>query len=140
MEGETLADGDWIQTARGDRVTDHLIFRFNDGSTHDETAVFSQRRSFRLLNAHLVQKGPAFPHPIEMMIETSSGPVTVHYTEDRKEKVTTERLDLPPDLVNPIMVLTLLQNIRPDAPQTKTVSSGGHAKAANCKARDYRRG
>ena len=67
VEGDTLADGDWIQTTRGDSVTDHLVFRFTDDSTHDETAVFSHRRGFRLLNAHLVQKGPAFPHPIEMM-------------------------------------------------------------------------
>jgi hypothetical protein len=119
MEAETIADGDWIQTTRGDRVTDHLVFRFSDGSTHDETAVFSQRRSFRLLNAHLVQKGPAFPHSIEMTIEASSGQVRVRYSEDGKEKVTTEHLDLPPDLANPIMVLTLLKNIRPDAPQTK---------------------
>ena len=119
MQAETIADGDWIQTTRGDRVTDHLVFRFSDGSTHYETAVFSQRRSFRLLNAHLVQKGPAFPHPIEMTIEASSGQVRVRYSEDGKEKVTTEHLDLPPDLANPIMVLTLLKNIRPDAPQTK---------------------
>jgi hypothetical protein len=80
VEGDTLADGDWIQTTRGDRVTDHLGFRFKDGSTHDESTVFSQRRSFRLLHAHLVQKGPAFPRPIEMMIQISSGQVTVHYT------------------------------------------------------------
>jgi hypothetical protein len=71
VEGDTLADGDWIQTTRGDRVTDHLVFRFKDGSTHDESTVFSLRRSFRLLHAHLVQKGPAFPRPIEMMIDKS---------------------------------------------------------------------
>ena len=71
MEGEILADGDWIQTTRDDRVTDHLLFRFKDGSTHEETAVFSQRRNFRLLNAHVAQKGPEFPHPIEMTIDAS---------------------------------------------------------------------
>src|ERR1700737_4586113 len=60
LDGTLLANGDLIQVARGDRVTVRLVFRFKDGSVHDEAAVFSQRRNFRLLNDHLVQKGPAF--------------------------------------------------------------------------------
>ena len=113
MEGEILADGDWIQTTRDDRVTDHLLFRFKDGSTHEETAVFSQRRNFRLLNAHVAQKGPEFPHPIEMTIDASRRQVTVRYTEDGREESTTEHLDLPSDLANG-MVLTLLKNLPTD--------------------------
>jgi hypothetical protein len=46
LEGDTLADGDLIQVAHGDRVTSRLVFHFKDGSIHDETAVFSQRRNF----------------------------------------------------------------------------------------------
>jgi hypothetical protein len=53
VAGETLADGDLIQVARSDQVTSRLVFRFKDGSVHDETAVFSQRRNFRLLSAPL---------------------------------------------------------------------------------------
>src|ERR1700680_5109522 len=49
---DTLADGDLIQVARGDRVTSRLVFRFRDGSVHDETAIFSQRRKFRLVKEH----------------------------------------------------------------------------------------
>jgi hypothetical protein len=75
--GETLADGDLIQVARGDRVTSQLVFRFKDGSVHDETAIYSQRRNFRLLNDHLVQKGPAFKQPMEVSIDGSTGQVTV---------------------------------------------------------------
>jgi hypothetical protein len=134
MEGEILADGDWIQITRDDRVTDHLVFRFKDGSTHDETAVFSQRRHFRLLNAHVAQKWPEFPHPIEMTIDASRRQVTVRYTEDGKEKTTTEHLDLPSDLANG-MVLTLLKNLPPDAQEPK-VSGSGHSEATNCEARD----
>lgn len=59
-EGGVLANGDLIQSARGDRVTSRLGFHFKDGSVHDETAVFSQRGHFRLISDHLVQKGPAF--------------------------------------------------------------------------------
>src|ERR1035441_7734443 len=77
----------------------------------DETAVFSQRRNFRLLSDHLVQKGPAFQHPMEVSINGSTGQVTVHSTgDDGQEKVVTEHLDLPPDLANG-MVLTLLKNV-----------------------------
>ena len=39
LAGDTLADGDLIQVASGDRVTSRLVFRFKDGSVHDETAV-----------------------------------------------------------------------------------------------------
>ena len=119
LDGDTIAYGDWIQTAHGDRVTTHLVFRFKDGSTHDETAVFRQRRSFRLLNAHLVQRGPGFPHPIEMTIDASAGQVTVHYSEEGKEKVATEHLKLPPDVANGTMVLTLLKNLSSDISETK---------------------
>jgi hypothetical protein len=117
LAGDTLADGDLIQVARGDRVTSRLVFHFKDGSVHDETAVFSQRRNFRLLSDHLVQKGPAFQHPMEVLIDGSTGQVTVHSTgDDGQEKVVTEHLDLPPDLANG-MVLTLLKNVRSDAGQ-----------------------
>src|SRR5437868_2888385 len=82
LEGKTLADGDLIQVAHGNRVTSRLTFHFKDGSLHDETAVFSQRGSFRLLSDHMVQSGPAFEHPIEVAMNSSSGQVTVRYTED----------------------------------------------------------
>jgi hypothetical protein len=119
LVGNTLADGDLIQVAHGDRVTSRLVFRFKDGSLHDETAVFSQHRNFQLLSDHLVQKGPAFEHPLEASVNRSTGQVTVRNTDGNgKEKVVTDRLDLPLDLANGL-VLTLLKNIRSDAPQTE---------------------
>src|ERR1700693_217463 len=48
-EGETLAHGDLIQVAHGNRVTAHTVFHFKDGSTYDETTVYSELRNFRLL-------------------------------------------------------------------------------------------
>jgi len=117
LAGDTLADGDLIQVARGDRVTIRLVFHFKDGSVHDETTVFSQRHNFRLLSDHLVQKGPSFQHPMEVSIDGSTGQVTVHSTDDDgKEKVLTERLVLPPDVANGL-VPTLLKNSRSDASQ-----------------------
>jgi hypothetical protein len=35
MEGNPLAHGDLIQVSRGDRVTNHLVFRFKDGSVRE---------------------------------------------------------------------------------------------------------
>jgi hypothetical protein len=116
-----LADGDLIQTVRGSRVTARLVFRFKDGSLHDDTAVFEQARRFRLVSDHLIQKGPTFPRPLDMSIDGTAGQVTVKYTDDDgHEKTETERLDLPPDLANG-MITTLLKNVRADAPP-KTLS------------------
>jgi hypothetical protein len=118
LDGRTLADGDLIQSARGNRVTSRVVFHFRDGSLHDETVVFSQSGSFRLISDHLVQKGPAFERPVDLSIVVGSGQVTVRYPdEDGKAKIASKRLDLPVDLANG-MIFTLLKNIRPETPQT----------------------
>src|SRR5262245_50847124 len=99
--GATLADGELLQVARGDRVTSRLVFRFKDGSLLDETSVFSQRGRFRLISNRLVQKGPAFPLPLEMSINCSTGQVIVNYAEkDGEPKTISERMELPADLAN----------------------------------------
>jgi len=115
-----LAQGDLIQTANGTRVTSRLIFHFKDGSLHEESAMYSQQRAFRLLHYHLVQKGPSFPQPLDMTIDAVRGQATVRYTDDSKQKTDSDHLDLPPDLANGL-ILTLLKNVRPDAPP-KTVA------------------
>jgi len=110
LDGTQLANGDLIQVARGGRVTSEVVFHFKDGSLHDETAVFSQSDSFRLLSDRLIQKGPAFPKPLDMTINAESGQVTVRYEDGGKAKVDDEHLDLPPDLVNGIIIV-LLKNV-----------------------------
>jgi hypothetical protein len=118
LEGKPLAEGDLLQVSRGNRVTSRLIFRFRDGSVHDETAVFSQHGNFRLLTYHLVQKGAAFRNSTDVSIDTSSGQVTIRYTNDEgKEKTASERMTLPPDVANGI-IFTLLKNISPDGTPT----------------------
>src|SRR5438552_2876460 len=93
MEGETIAAGDLLQVVQGDRLVSNLIFHFKDGSVDDETTVFSQHHDFRLISDHHVQKGPSFPHPMDVSIDASSGQVTVRSYEDGKEKVETDHLD-----------------------------------------------
>jgi hypothetical protein len=115
LDGKTVADGDLLQRARGNEVTSRLVFRFKDGSAQEEKSVYSQGRQFRLVSYHLEQKGPAFPRPLQMSIDSASGRVTVRYTdEDGEAKVEDEHLELPPDLANGMM-LTLLKNVRPAA-------------------------
>src|SRR5207244_11147068 len=63
LEGKALADGQMTQDARGDRVTTHLTFRFKDGSIYEDTTIFSQRGTFRLLSDHLIRRGPSFKQP-----------------------------------------------------------------------------
>jgi hypothetical protein len=120
-DGRPIADGESTQVSQGDRVTSHMWFKFKDGSTYDQTTVFSQRGSFRLVRDHVVQQGPAFKRRMETSIDATKGEVTVRYTDDHnQEKVTTEHLKLPSDLANGIL-FTLLKNVQPDVPKT-TVS------------------
>ena len=116
LDGTALADGDLIQTVRGTRVTTRLVFRFKDGSLHDDTAVFDQGRQFRLLSDHLIQKGPTFPRPLDIAINGRTGDVTVKYIDDDgQQKTETEHIDVTPDLANG-MISTLLKNVRAEAP------------------------
>lgn len=118
VDGAVLANGDLIQTSRGDRVTSRLVFHFKDGSIQDETAVFTQNGRFRLLTDHLVQRGPAFPKPMEVSIDAVGGRVTVRYRDDGQEKTAEAQMSLPEDLANGI-VPTLLKNLAPEAGPTQ---------------------
>ncbi len=118
-DGHVLASGDLVQVAHSSQVTTRLLFTFKDGSIDDETAVFTQHRNFRLISDHHVQKGPFFPHPIDVMIDARSGKVTVRSTgKDGKEEEKTSQLQLPPDLANGI-VSTIIQNIQPGTTETR---------------------
>jgi hypothetical protein len=115
LEGNSIAEGDLTQIARGDQVTSRLAFLFKDGSRQEETTVFSQHGAFHLISYHLVQKGPAFKQAIDLSLASSTGQVTVRYTDDGQEKLAKDQLSLPPDLANGL-VPTLIKNLRPDAP------------------------
>jgi hypothetical protein len=119
LDGNTIADGDLIQTVKGTRVTDHLVFHFKDGSLYDETFVYTQRGTFRLLSDHLVQKGPAFKRQMETTLDAATGQATYHYTDDDgKEKDATESMKLPADLANGL-IFVVLKDLQPNAVETK---------------------
>jgi hypothetical protein len=120
-DGEVVASGDSFQVVRGNRITSRTIFHFKDGSLDDETTVSTQRRTIQLISDHHIQKGPSFPHPMDVMIDAQTGQVTVRTTgKDGKEEVKTDHLKLPPDLANGLVPI-VLQNLPANAPVT-TVS------------------
>jgi hypothetical protein len=120
LDGSVIADGDLKEVVKGSRVRAVLTFRFKDSSFYEETTIFLQRGKFRLLSDRVVQKGPSFKEQSDTSIDAVTGQITVRSTENGKEKVTSQHLDLPPDVANGL-VLTLLKNIQPSVPQT-TVS------------------
>lgn len=118
LDDKILAEGDLTQLASGTRVTSDLVLHFKDGSLHEETTVFTQRRTFQLQTYHLVQKGRSFKRQLDLSLNASTGEVTVHYTDDDgKEKVDTDHLKLPPDVSNGFFT-TLLSDVDPKAPKT----------------------
>jgi hypothetical protein len=118
LDDRILATGDVTQTPTGTRVTSVLTLRFRNGSLHQETAVFSQRRVFQLLSYKQVQKGPTFKSPTTFSFETSTGKVHVQYTDrDGQVKTIEDHLSLPADLANG-MVSTLLTDIDPKVETT----------------------
>jgi len=105
LEGATLAAGDLVQVAHGNRVTSRLTFHFRDGSLDDQTTVFTQRGTFRLISNHHIQRGPSFPHPLDLFIDATTGQIT---SRDKDGKTTQDHLDLPADIANGLPLVLLL--------------------------------
>ncbi len=117
-DGKRIGTGELVQSVEGDRVKSRLVYRFVDGSIDDETAVFTQKGTFRMLSDHHVQKGPSFPQPLDVTIDMARGEVTQKSLKDGKEVVETTHMELPEDLTNGT-ILTVIKNIRPTDPMIR---------------------
>lgn len=126
-DGQRIATGEIVQSIHGDRVYSRLIYRFLDGSVDDEDSVFSQRGTFRVITDRHVQKGPSFPHPLDMTINVPRNEVTMRYAKDGKPMVETTHLDLPDDLANG-SILSVLTNLNPLGPPMKVSYVGATPK------------
>jgi len=116
--GKIIADGESSQRRSGSRLVARMLFRFRDGSIYDETTTYTQDRQFRLVSEHVIQRGPSFPESQDLLIDASSGQVTVKYTDKGEAQVASEHMDLPADLANGI-IQTLLKNAGPtDVPRS----------------------
>ena len=120
LAGEILGQGEMTQVVKeGDLVESQLVFRFKDGSLHDEKVVFSQQRVFTMIRYRLVQRGPSFPDQIDVSIDRGTAEYTVRSKagKDGKEEVLTGAFDLPKDAYNGMFV-TLLLNLPKGASET----------------------
>ncbi len=118
--GKPIAGGDVMEVVRGDLVRVHVVYRFRDGSVDDEQTVFSQKKFFKVISDHHVQKGPSFPERMDVKINAATGEVTYCDCKKGKEEMKTEHVDVPPDLANGI-TFPVLKNVPPKAQET-TVS------------------
>jgi hypothetical protein len=110
-EGDIVGHGELTQTVREGGVAEsRLVFRFKDGSLHDEKVAFSQQRVFTLIRYQLIQRGPSFPEQMDVVVDrgTSSYEVRTRSGEDGKEKVLTGDIDVPKDAYNGMIITTLL--------------------------------
>jgi hypothetical protein len=116
--GDRLADGELIQKTRGDLVEGQLIFRFKDGSLHDERVSFTQKRVFSLQSYMLIQRGPSFPATMDVAMERKTGEYRVQSFQDGSaDTPVIGRLELPDDVSNG-MVVTLLRNLAAGSGET----------------------
>jgi hypothetical protein len=108
--GQIIGQGELIQLVKeGGPVESHVVFRFKDGSLHDEKVAFSQQRVFTMIRYRLVQRGPLFPEQIDVSVDRETGEYTVRSQagKDGKEEVLTGHVDLPPDVYNGMLVVAL---------------------------------
>jgi hypothetical protein len=117
-KGAILASGEFSQVPHGDRIKSRLVLYFRDGSLDDEISVYSQKSTFHLITDHHIQKGPAFPDPIDVTIDTRSQMVSVRHFSKGDQTVKTEHLDLPADLANGLL-FNLIKNLQPNAPKVE---------------------
>ena len=121
--GEIVGHGELTQVVKEGGVAEsRLLFRFNDGSVHDEKVAFSQQRVFTMIRYQLTQRGPSFPEQMDIVVDrgTSSYEVRSRSREDGKEKVLTGDIDVPKDAYNGMIVTTLL-NLPKGATETVNV-------------------
>ena len=116
-DGTKIADGELAEVEKDGRVTVRLTFKFKDGSLYDDTVVFTQKGTFRLVSDHVIQKGPSFKTPLESTIDATTGDVHVQPTANGKPKEITQKMTLPPDLANGLLPI-IIKDISAKGPST----------------------
>jgi hypothetical protein len=116
-QGATLAGGEFTQIPRGNRIKSRLVLHFRDGSLDDETTVYSQKSTFRLISDRHVQRGRSFPDPCDMTIDMRSQQMSIRDLS-KGGAVKTEHVDLPPDLSNGLL-FNLIKNLPPNGPKVE---------------------
>ncbi len=114
-----IAHGDLLQVPGDSTIESRMVFRFTDGSSFEETTVFSQHRVFRMEHYHLVQRGPAFEADLDATLGRGGRYVVITTSHgDGKVERDEGQLDLPDDVYDGMPVL-IAKNLRKD--ETVTV-------------------
>jgi hypothetical protein len=114
--GAAKAYGATSQAVRsGGEIESRLTFHFADGSLHDETVRFSQKRVFRLESYALEQRGAEFPEETALRFDRRSGRYHVRRRKGPAGEWETDggAIALPGDLGNGLTTI-LLKNL-PDS-------------------------
>ena len=96
--GDIVGQGELTQLVKEGGVTEsRLVFRFKDGSLHDEKVAFSQQRVFTLIRYQLTQRGPSFPEQVEVVVDrgTSSYDIRTRSGEHGTDKILTGDIEVP---------------------------------------------
>jgi hypothetical protein len=101
--GKVIGTGDEVNVRAGNVWRGRLTLHFHDGSIDDETAVYTQHTTLRLVSDHHVQKGPSFPKPMDMTIDMGKQMVTWHEEKDGRDEVKTDHMKLPASLCNGLL-------------------------------------
>ena len=123
LDGETIGQGEMTQGVKeGDLVERRLVFRFTDGSLHDEKVTFSQQRVFTMISYSLVQHGPSFPNQLDLSIDRGTGQYTVRSKAEAqgREEVLSGQVDLPQDVYNGMLII-VSKNLEKGADETVNV-------------------
>jgi hypothetical protein len=113
--GAILASGELTQVPTRQRIRIHVVFHFRDGSIDDETTLYSQGETIRLISDRHIQRGKSFPHPYDAMIDVPGQQVSVRDLSKSTDEAKTEHMDLPPDLSNGLL-MPLIQNMQANTP------------------------
>jgi hypothetical protein len=113
--GAILASGEVTQVPSRQQITLHVVFHFRDGSIDDETTLYSQGETIRLISDRHIQRGKSFPHPSDVMIDVPGQQVSVRDLSKSTDEAKTEHMDLPPDLANGLL-MPLIQNMQANTP------------------------
>ena len=84
--GAILASGEVTQVPSRHRITLHVVFHFRDGSIDDETTLYSQGETIRLISDRHIQSGKSFPHPCDVMIDVPRQQVSVRDLSNKHER------------------------------------------------------
>ena len=123
LGGEILGQGEITQVVKeDDLVESQLVFRFKDGSLHDEKVAFSQQRVFTMISYRLVQRGPSFPNQIDVSVDRGAAAYKVRSMvgENEKEEVLSGKVDLPKDVYNGMLII-VSKNLQKGVDKTVSV-------------------